>query len=434
MRSTPAHVDVAIIGAGQAGLSLSGCLRQQNIAHIVLEKGRTAESWRSRRWDSFCLVTPNWTVQLPGQPYNGNAPEGFMGRDLLVSYLDTYSKRCGEILAGCEVTQALRQHGQWQLRYGDTHLRAQHLVIATGTYDTPVFPPHAEATGAAYNLHSAAYKSPQALPDGAVLVVGSGQSGAQIAAELNASGREVYLATSRVADVPRQYRGRDIISWQYDLGWLDRHVSELDDPSHRFNRDPILSGRSGFENISLRTLAAAGVQLLGRLSEVHGDELRFDSSLTQHMQYADTFRARVTDAIDELIRRRGLHAPLAEGDYPTAFVQTNNVPASRGQAGTSQGEPGRCKPRPRKLSLGADGIQNIIWATGYTRSLGWLDAPDVFDDHGQPQQNNWQTAAPNLHFLGFNYVEHRRSGILYGAAREATDLAGHLTRALGHNP
>lgn len=403
------RVDVAVIGAGQAGLSLSAALREHGVEHLVLEKGRIAESWQSQRWDSFCLVTPNWSVQLAGLPYAGTAPDSFLPRDDLVAYLNDYAAQCGDIWTGVEVTHAAPRDNGWALdTAAGERLRARHLVIATGTYQVPKTPAMAASATDVFSLHSAHYRNPSDLPSGDVLVVGSGQSGAQIAAELNNAGRRVTLATSRIGDIPRHYRGRDIITWQRELGWLDRHWRALDDPGHRFNHDPILSGRAGQEHLSLRNLAARGIQLAGRLNSLDAGRASFDRSLADNIRFGDAFRQRTLRAIDQLIQDQSLSAPAAdESTLPHHAVNG-----------------------PRHMRLGGEHIQSIVWATGYERALDWLDAP-VFGAGGHPEQTGWETAAPNLHFLGFNYVEHRRSGILYGAGREAESLASHIASGLG---
>ena len=409
MTRLPARVDVAIVGAGQAGLSLSHCLRAAGIEHLLCERGDVAESWRAQRWNSFCLVTPNWTMRLAGRPYAGNDPHGFMGRDEIIERLCDYGAGA-PVHRGVTVTSVARHGGGWQLGTGDgQRLAARRVVIATATHSAPAMPPLAHNRDDVFTLHASDYRAPEALPAGAVLVVGSGQSGTQIAQELHAAGREVYLATSRVGRLPRRYRGRDAIEWQALMGFLDRHASALDSPAHRFRPDPHLSGRGGGRTLDLRRFAEAGITLTGRLARLRGPVAEFAQDLADNLGFADRFAGNFERAVDGYIRGASLRAAPA--------------PQAKGERTAPTG--------PARLQLGPGGVAVIVWATGFHFDFSWIDAPGVFDADGYPRQCAGLTAAPGLHFLGLNYVEHRRSGILYGAGVEATALTAVIAAGLG---
>jgi putative flavoprotein involved in K+ transport len=268
------QIDVVIIGGGQAGLALSYYLTQQGRAHVVLERGQVAETWRSQRWDSFTLVTPNWMTQLPGFPYQGEDPDSFLPRDDVVTFLERYARSFqAPVHCGVQSTAVrLRPEGNGYLveTNRDTYI-ASTVVLATGGFPRPKLPQASAAIPVnIMQLHSNQYRKPQRLPSGAVLVVGSGQSGSQIAEELHQSGRQVYLCISRCGRSPRRYRGKDIMWWINQMGGYDRTVDALPSPAARFACHPDLSGKDGGHEINLRQLAREGVVLLGRLQEVQG--------------------------------------------------------------------------------------------------------------------------------------------------------------------
>ncbi|MEM7405225.1 MAG: NAD(P)-binding domain-containing protein [Pseudomonadota bacterium] len=424
MSSVPTRVDVAIVGAGQAGLSLGACLNRRGIDHVVLEKDSVANAWRSQRWDSFCLVTPNWSVRLAHQDYDGDDPDGFMSRDAVVRYLEMYAARERiHVCTGQEVVDARHSHGAWRLRTAaGAAVAARVLVVATATHQRPRRPALAELIGVP-QLHTADYRNPNDIPPGTVLVVGSGQSGAQIAWELHTAGRDVILATSRVGRVPRRHLGKDVIAWQRDLGFLDRHISELADPALRFKPDPLLSGQYGGQDINLHDFADAGVQLAGRLKAVSNGFAEFDDSLSAHLAHADA---------------------AADDFYAQVARHLGQTPPSRTPA----------RPPPKGIDrapLGSAGINSVLWATGYDRDFGWLSSSSERDTHIHGtcapfassssetdthlpfRQADFLGPVAGLHFLGFNYVDHRRSGILYGAGVEATRLADRIVQALDKN-
>lgn len=405
---------VVIIGAGQAGLSVSYYLTQAGVPHIVLDKGTVAGAWAAR-WDSFCLVTPNWTINLPGRPYAGDDPDGFMARDDLVAYLQGWAADFGApVRTSVEVYGVTRDRAGFALATSDGSLTAAAVVVATATHQAPKVPALAEQLPARIaQVHAEAYRNPAQLGDGAVLVVGSGQTGCQIVEDVLRAGRDVYFCVGRAGRLPRRYRGRDCIAWQRDFGFLDRTPDQLDSPAQRFASDPHVSGRDGGTTISLHDFHRRGVTLTGRLVGVDGDTLQFDGSLPDEMAFADAFAARFYATVDDHVARHNLAAPA-----PTAAERA--------------GGPEPCDPPlapPSTLALDAAGITSVVWATGFAYNFSWVDFP-ITDDFGYPVTERGATAVDGLYFCGLNYMTKRKSGILYGVAEDAEAVAADLARYL----
>ena len=404
------EIDVAVIGAGQAGLSISHCLTRASVGHVVLEKGRIRESWRSARWDSFCLVTPNWSIRLPDWRHGEDQPAAFMPRDEFVRRLEAYARQsAAPVEHGAQVVRVTRSEGDgFRLdRQGAEPIAAKRVVVATATHRHPKVPGFAGSLGdSIFQCHASAYRSPAHLPPGGVVVVGSAQSGCQIADELNQAGRPVWLSTGSTGRLPRRYRGRDIIEWQQCMGYLDRNARELDDPAHRFRPDPHLSGAEGGKTLDLRDLSVRGVRLTGRLKAAVGGMLHFENDLARNLADADAFARRVLREVDAYIDTSGVVAPEAdEQNSDLGFAGERFVP-----------------PAPERLDLGAGEISSLVWATGFRHDFTWVQLP-VFDVFGYPVQAGGQTSVPGLHFLGLNYVERRASGILYGVGEDAEQIS-----------
>ena len=402
--------DVVIVGAGQAGLAASACLSRQGIDHIVLERHEIGASWRRQRWDSFCLVTPNWTVRLPGQAYDGTDPDGFMpGRDF-VTFLETYADRFALPVQGqTEVRAATPENGGWVLQTSAGPMRARALIVATSTYQSPSIPAFAQRISPAIlSLSAADYHVPDQLPPGRVLVVGSAQSGGQIVEDLLASGREVLLSVSRAGRVPRRYRGRDAIEWQDLMGFLDRPAAALDDPRKRFGGEPHMTGRGGGHTVSLQHFHTQGVCLVGRALTGDGSILNLARDLRENMAGADRFAAGFAEDIDAYIASSGLSAPP---DRP----EPDHAPIDSLQRFAE----------PDSLDLAAEGVSAIIWATGFRFDFSWI-AADMFDAFGYPVTDRGVTATPGLYFLGLNYMHSRKSGIIYGVGDDAIHVTAQL--------
>lgn len=408
-------IDVVVIGAGQAGLSISHCLSRSGIEHVVLERDAIGASWQSARWSSFCLVTPNWATRLAGRCYDGDEPDGFMGRDELLQWLRKYATDFAvPVQAPVTVTAVIpRSDGRYELPtlQGPTFV-CRAVVVATATHAHPRIPAFSESLDASIaQVHASQYRDPQSLAPGGVMVVGSAQSGCQFADELLRAGRSVWLATGRTGRLPRRYRGKDIIAWQQTMGFLDRPASALEEPAHRFRPDPHLTGARGGETLDLRELSQKGAQLTGRLRAMAGRVARFDSDLDANLGFADDFAARVLGDVDAFISRESVKAPVADSANSDLGYQGHRfVPEY-----------------PSQLDLVATGITTVIWATGFRHDFTWIQAP-VFDQFGYPIQSAGVTTSPGLHFLGLNYVERRGSGILYGVGEDAERL-GAVIRA-----
>jgi putative flavoprotein involved in K+ transport len=411
---TRSHVDVVIVGAGQAGLTVSYYLRTFGVEHVVLERGQIAESWRSARWDSFTLVTPNWMTRLPGYTMAAGTGREFLPRDDVVGMLERFAREL-PVHAGTEVLSVAAGDGSYTVATTCGRLMARAVVVAGGGQRCPVIP--GLASGLAADIHqcdASRYRCPDALPPGAVLVVGSGQSGAQIADELAAAGREVLLATSRVPGVPRRYRGRDVHEWTVELGLYGQRTDAVADPAAFREPHPMLSGARGGHSISYQQLARDGVRLLGRLADADGRSLRFGPDLQEHIQYAGQRAAQFQHAVDEYIARTGIAAPPPEAD-----------PAERPLT-WAEGS-------PERLDARAERISTVLWCTGFGPDTGWLRIPVLAHD-GTPAHTGGITAFPGLYVAGYPWLSNRGSGILYGVAADAARIAQHIAADASGQP
>jgi putative flavoprotein involved in K+ transport len=404
------HVDTVIVGGGQAGIAVSYYLTRQGRDHLVLEQSDTAaEAWRNHRWDSFTLNTPNWQTQLPGAEYSGTDPDGFMSRNDVVAYLEGYVARF-HLPVRYRVRVARvdrdRQTGSYRLTTGDGRLiTARNVVMATGLHQTPKLPKFSSALPETVRqVHSDAYRNPGDLIPGAVLVVGSAQSGAQIAEELYQSGKKVYLAVGRAGRVPRRYRGKDANWWSVKLGLYDRTVDQLSSPQAKFAGKPHISGTMGGHTLNLHQFARDGVTLLGHLQGVGNGTLHLATDLWDSLVIADAHEAAFTAAVDAYIAGSGMVAPeetlSALGD-------------------------GFRTPPIRELDLKSSGIANIVWATSYAFDFSLVKLP-VLDGDGFPIQTAGATAYPGLYFVGLPWLPVAKSGLLYGVGDNAHLIANHM--------
>ena len=403
MAASRERIDVVVVGGGQAGLATSYYLTQQGVDHVILEQGRVAESWRSQRWDSFCLVTPNWTIQLPGFGYRGDQPDGFMGRDELVHYLDAYVWSFAPPLrTGVRVMSVDQgENDRFRVAAGDSMLEARAVVVATGSYRRPRIPALAgRLTPEILQLHSSTYKNPGQLPIGAVLVVGSGQSGVQIAEELHESGRSVFVSVSSCPRLPRRYRGRDIVWWAKTVGLFERTVDSLESPAERLACHPQGSGRRGGHDIYLRQLAREGMTLLGRVHAIDGHRLTLAADLKENLRKADEFVDKMLKQLDEAVAKMGMSLPEDEN------------PRGVGAAVPHEDDP------ILGLDLRTAAITSIIWATGYEPDFRFVQVP-VFDQLGQPLQRRGVTATAGLYFVGLEWLHKPKSGLLLGVGEDA---------------
>ena len=405
------HIETVIIGGGQAGLALSSYLTRQGQTHLVLEQGRVGETWRSGRWDSFTLNTPNWMTQLPGFPYQGDDPDGFLPREDIVTYLEQYAASFQAPLhCGVRVTAVRQQPGgeSYLVEAEERTVKARNVVLATGAYPKPKLPTASEALSVEIcQLPTSEYRHPQMLPSGAVLVVGTGQSGCQIAEDLHESGRQVYLSTSSCGRVPRRYRGKDITWWLTRTGFFDRTIDQLPSPTAKFACNPHVSGNHGGHDINLRHLAKRGMILLGRVQAAQGKQIILAPDLEENLARADAHAIQTTQEIDEYITKTGMKV---EANSTTAEAPSNG--ASSTQAILT-------------LDLQSAGISTIIWASGFKLDFGWVQLP-VFDRVGYPLHWRGVTAFPGLYFLGLSWLYKRKSALLYGVGEDAAFIASAI--------
>ena len=402
------RTDVIIIGAGQAGLAMSHCLAHHGIDHVVLERGRTAERWRSERWDSLRLLTPNWMSRLPGWSYRGPDPDGYMTMPEVVRYLDSYAHASGAPVETDTAVRVLRRvAGGYALETSRGTWRARAVVIATGQCDLPRLPPMARALPASIRqVTPSTYRNPRLLPQGGVLVVGASASGVQLAEEIHRSGRPVMLAVGRHTRMPRTYRGRDIMAWMDRTGLLDETAEQVRDLAWARAQPSLqLVGRPDRHSLDLGVLHGMGVRVLGRAVGMDGTVLHLADDLPRTTASAQRRLERLLGRIDALADAEG--APGE--DWPSAL----DLPA----------------PAPARLDLRAEGIRTVVWATGFRRDYGWLQVP-VLDAQGEILHRGGITPSPGLYVLGLRFLRRRRSNFLDGVGTDAEELSWHILGVL----
>ncbi|HEY3666571.1 MAG TPA: MSMEG_0569 family flavin-dependent oxidoreductase, partial [Polyangiaceae bacterium] len=319
------HHTVVVVGGGQAGLSVSYCLKQRGVDHVVLEGRRVGHSWRDERWDSFCLVTPNWQCQLPGYPYAGPDPKGFMLKEQIVAYVEGYRVAHDLPVREGVMVESLseaseRGAARFEIVTSQGKFTAEQVVVATGCYHKAHIPAYAsELPEGVVNLHSSSYRNPESLPEGAVLVVGSGQSGAQIAEDLQLAGRTVHLAVGNAPRCARRYRGKDVVEWLDHLGYYDIPIEKHPNSEQvRDKTNHYVTGRDGGRDIDLRKMALEGMKLYGPMIDVKGGVAKFKPELGQNLDSADDVYRSINRTIDAYIEREGISAPV-EPEYSAVW-------------------------------------------------------------------------------------------------------------------
>jgi putative flavoprotein involved in K+ transport len=395
-------IDCAVVGAGPAGLATSAALGARGVEHVVLERDRVGESWRTQRWDSFRLNTPGWMNQLLGE----QARDAYATGVEVVQRLEKLAAGC-PVREGAPVSRLAPAGDGYALPTGGDDILARTVVVATGDQNLPKVPALAGTfPDRVAQYHAADYRGPDQLPEGAVLVVGSAQSGCQIAEDLVAGGRRVVLATSPVGRAPFRHRGRDSIDWLVEAGFMDQRPRDLPDPSVMRAAQPILAPGRG---LSLQALARAGVTLVGRPVAVDGEQVSFDRSVKANVAAGDAFAARMRAMVDEVIRRRGLDAPPAERDDNDAPVDLDP---------------------PLSVDLRAEEVGSVVWCTGFSGDFSWLD-PALVDVDGQPRHQGAAAAASGVWYVGLRWLTRRRSSLLFGFLDDAGTVADavktHLT-------
>ena len=391
--------DTIVIGGGQAGLAMSYRLRERGREHLLLERDRLGGRWHSERWDSLHYQFPNWSLRLPGHSYSGDDPEGFSHYAAVVDFLADYARKVAPpARAGVDVRSVRREGDSFVLETSDGPIAADCVVVAAGAFPHPLVPGFADRLSPSIlQLHSAHYRSPEQLPPGAVLVVGSGSSGGQIAEELHRSGREVVLSVSRHRRVPRRLLGRDMLWWFLDLGWMDRPIDSF--PGRKPPAAILLSGIDGGHDLDIRQLGADGVTLLGRAVDANGCILSVADNLAELLDDADAACDNFLKAAGDRARELGMSVVEPE---PGLRTQTRST-------GT-------------RIDLAKLGVASVIWCTGYRPAFDWIEIP-VFDGDGAPIQQRGRTACPGLYFLGLHWMHSFKSGALFGVGDDAAHIA-----------
>ncbi|WP_258104313.1 MSMEG_0569 family flavin-dependent oxidoreductase [Marinoscillum sp. MHG1-6] len=402
------HYSVIIVGGGQAGLSISYCLKQEGIDHIIFEKNRIGYAWREKRWDAFCLVTPNWQCNLPGfsyeREYHGKDPKGFMTKDEIVRFIEAYAAHFNPpIHEGVTVTEVIKnEESCYQVSTSEGTFTCDQIVIAAGNFQFASLPgisrkfPHD-----ILQIHSSDYKNPEALPKGDVMVVGTGQSGAQIAEDLHLAGKKVHLCVGNAPRTARNYRGKDVVEWldmmkHYDIP-ITKHPEGL---AVRKKTNHYVTGRDGGKEIDLREFALEGMVLYGKLEDVQEESLVFAPNLKENLDRADESAERIKQRIDQYIEINEIEAPV-ELPYAKVWEPSEEITS---------------------LDLSKTDIKTVIWSIGYGFDYSWVKLP-VFDKSGYPIYDRGITSEEGLYFLGLAWMYTWGSGRFSGIAKDAEYLS-----------
>jgi putative flavoprotein involved in K+ transport len=405
------RVTVVIVGGGHNGLAMSKQLADRGVDHVVLEQGEVADSWRNQRWDSFTLLTPSWQTRLPGAAYEGDDPDGFMDRAEIVEFIEGYARVVdAPVHAGTRVAAVRPADEGYSVVTDDGTWRCRAVVIATGAHRLPAVPAFAEGVpGSVASVNPLAYRHPDDLPEGGVLVVGAASTGIQLADEIHASGRPVTISVGEHVRMPRTYRGRDIQHWMDVIGRLDERYDDVEEILRaRGVASPQLVGTPDRSTLDLNRLTDAGVQLRGRLGTIRDGVALFSGGLGNHCALADQKLGRLLDEIDTWIDEHGLAGDV---DAPERLDPTR-LPADV----------------PLTLDLGRGEVHAVVWATGFKPDLSWLELP-VFDG-GRLRHDGGVLDAPGVYYLGATFLRRRKSSFIHGAADDTADLADHLVAHL----
>ncbi|MEU0402370.1 NAD(P)/FAD-dependent oxidoreductase [Streptomyces sp. NPDC006197] len=406
------ETEVVVVGAGQAGVAMSEHLGAHGIPHLVLERHRIAERWRSERWDSLVANGPAWHDRFPGLEFADIAPDAFASKEQVADYFVAYAEKIGApVRSGVEVTSVRRLAGRsgFRVETPEGTIDARFVVAATGAFQRPVIPPVVPDGAVPTQIHSSGYRNPEQLPEGAVLVVGAGSSGVQIADELRRSGRRVFLSVGPHDRPPRAYRGRDFCWWLGVLGIWDAQTP----PQGAEHVTIAVSGAHGGHTVDFRDLAASGVELVGMTTSYNDGVLRFAPDLAANIAFGDAKYLEFLRAADAYVERNGLDLP----EEPDAHVL---------------GPDPECVTSPRpELDLNEAGVTSVVWATGFATDYGWLDV-DAFDENGRPDQRRGVSAEPGVYFLGLPWLSRRGSSFIWGVWHDARYVADHIARQRGY--
>lgn len=406
MTSDKIEIDTLVIGAGQAGVAMSEHLTRCGIPHLVLEKNRIAEAWRTGRWDSLVANGPAWHDRFPGMAFEGIDPDGFVPKEKIADYFTAYADKFNApIRTGVEVKHLQRNLGRpgFRVETSEGVIEARHVVAATGPFQRPVIPPIAPKDDSLTQLHSAQYRNPQQLPAGAVLIVGAGSSGVQIADELRRAGKQVYLSVGAHDRPPRAYRNRDFCWWLGVLGLWDATATQ----PGKEHVTIAVSGAQGGYTVDFRKLAAEGVQLVGVTRAFQNGSVTFADNLKENITRGDENYLALLDAADAYIARNGLDLP----EDPNARQLLPDP---------------ECITNPLlMLNFAQAGITTIIWATGYTADYSWLGV-DTFDGQGKPIHQRGVSNESGIYFLGLPWLSRRGSTFIWGVWHDAKYIADHI--------
>lgn len=401
------HIPTVIIGAGQAGLAMSRCLDHQQIDHVVLERGRIAERWRTERWDSLRLLTPNWMNQFPDWSYQGDDANGFMTAAEYATSLEQYATSfAAPVITGATVLSVCRIHGGYRVESSQGTWHARSVVIATGHCDVPFVPDMAQRLpDSICQLTPTSYRRPDDLPDGGILVVGASASGTQLAEEIQRSGRQVTLSVSRHTRLPRRYRGQDIMWWLHRYGVLEDAAITADELESARSLPSIqLVGRPDSSDINLGVLRGIGVRLVGRVAGVQAGTLRINRNLVEAVAGSHGRLRRLLARIDIIADAIG--APAEPHPAPFAVDES-----------------------PTSLDLAASGINTVIWATGFRRNYSWLHLP-ILDASGDIIHTRGATPAAGLYVTGLRFQRQRDASFIAAVNGDAIELAESIQRHL----
>lgn len=398
------RVETIVIGAGQAGLAVSHQLRELHREHVILERGSVAETWRSQRWDGFVLNTPNWAQQLPGFHYAGPDPDGFAPLAEVIGYLEAYADAIdAPVHTGVNVTRVRRPEGRFVVETSTGSFEAENVIVAAGAYQRPSARSFAQSgLAGVMALHTSEYRHPDQLPAGGVLIVGSGQSGCQIADELLTAGRDVYLSVGACPWLPRRYRGRELVHWLIETGLADETVDSLPSPAARLVCNPPVSGNDGGHDCNARWLEARGATLLGRVTGMNERTVRLGPGLAQSLRKGDEFVAMFQRRVDEYVRSSGLDVPEPAPEDP---------PAS--------------PPERAEIDLLPEGIGTIMWANGFRPDHSWIEGVET-DEQGWPLQSRGVSPISGLYFVGLHWLHKRKSSLFFGVGADAEYVARRL--------
>jgi putative flavoprotein involved in K+ transport len=406
------HIDTVIIGGGHAGLTMSYFLSQLGREHVILERGRVGERWRSERWDSFYFQFQNWALLLPGYKYQGTDLDAFASRHQVVKFLEDYASFIKAPLRGGVTVASLEQQAgsnRYLLDVGDSAIEASNVVIATGPFQRPAIPQkNIDIPDSIFQVHSSSYRNPDQLPPGAVLVVGAGSSGCQIADDLRQTGRKVYLSVGQHRRVPRRYRGQDYTWWRWKMGGWDRRADSLPSARGKYPPVPLLTGVNGGYDIDFRYMASQGIVLLGHLEAITDGRIVLAPDLQANLLTGDKWFSDFKRSVDEYIAKSGMSC---EPD-----LKENQVP-----------EPQEVADPISELDLKTSGITSIIWSSGFRYDFDWVKLP-IFDETGEPLHERGVTQLPGIYLLGLRWLFKIKSAflILGGPEEDAAYLAEQI--------